>query len=89
MRLGHSSAKRRQIRVLKIVMRDIHIEAVTQRLGAAVHRVVLGRGDHAQMYSGSSPCMPVTKATRHAAGQERVFAVGFLARAPSADRERC
>ena len=40
-RLGHRGAKSGQVSVLEIVRRDIHVEAVPQRLGAAVHRVVL------------------------------------------------
>ncbi len=54
-RFGHGRAKGRQVGVLKIVRRDVDIEAVPQRLGAAVHRVVLGSGDHPEILADRFP----------------------------------
>ena len=52
-------------------------------LGAAVHGVVLRRGDGAVVYLGRPPARPSTKATPMRTGEEGIFAVGFKAAAPA------
>ena len=48
MGLGDRGAKGGQVGVFEIVRRDIDVDAVAGGFGAAVHGVVLGRGDDAR-----------------------------------------
>ena len=81
-RLGNGGAEGGQIGVFEIVCGDVDVGLVAGELGAGVNGVVLGRGHHARMmrvvalHAGD-------EGESHAAGEEGVFAVGFLAAAPA------
>ena len=78
----HRGAERRQVGVLKVAARDVDVGVVAGGFRAAVHGVVLGRGDHVQ---------PLRMIALHALdvghadprGQERILAIGFLAAPPA------
>ena len=71
-----------QIGVDLVVLAYGHVGGVARRLGAAVHGVVFGRRDDA-VISGVFTLHPGDEGHAHAPGEERVFAVGLLAAAPT------
>ncbi len=79
---GDGGAEGRQVGLFEIARAGIDIEAVAQLLGAAVHREVLTGGDGAQMLEVVA-LHSADEGDAEAAGEERVFAVGFLAAAPA------
>jgi hypothetical protein len=60
--LGDGGAEGGQVGVFSSCLLTVDVGGVAGGLGAAVHGEVLGSGDDA-VVAGSSPCMPVTKAT--------------------------
>ena len=71
-----------QVGVFEVVRGDVDVGLVAGRLGAGVDGVVFGRGDDAEiarviaLHAGD-------EGDSHAAGEEGIFAVGFLAAAPA------
>ena len=80
--LRDGGAEGGQVGVFEIVRGDVDVELVAERLGAAVHGVVLGRGDDAEV-AGIVALHAADESDSHAAGEEGIFAVGFLAAAPA------
>ncbi len=82
MALDDGGTESRQVGVFLIVLGDVHVESVTQRLGSAVDGEVLGRGDDTEILrvvaleSGD-------EGNAHVRSEERIFAVGFLAASPA------
>src|SRR5690242_14845756 len=79
---GDRGAKRGSVSVRKIVRRNGHVFAMAQRLRATVNGKVLGRGNNFQVF-GIVALQAGYKSNSDAAGEERVFAVSFLAAAPA------
>ena len=80
--LGDGRPERRQIRVHEIVLAHPGIEDVPFRLRAAVHGVVLRRGDNFQILR-VFPLHSSDERDSHAPGQIGIFSVGFLAASPT------
>ena len=71
-----------QVGVELVVLADIDVGHVARRLGAAVHGVMLGRGNGA-IVARIVALQARHEGDAHAAGQEGIFAVGLLAAAPA------
>ena len=80
--LDDGRAKRRQVGAHQVLLAHPGVEGVPLRLGSAVHRVVLRRGDHLQIV-GIIPLHPRDERHGHAAGQVGVFPVRLLASPPA------
>jgi hypothetical protein len=80
--LGDGGAEGGQIGVPEIVGRDVNVGGVARRFRPAVDGVVLGSGDHFKVF-GVIALHGFNKRDTEAAGEIRVFAVGFLASAPA------
>ncbi len=75
-------AEGRQVGVLDVVRGGRRVEAVAQRLGTAVDRVVLGGGGRVQVLAVAR-LQPADEGDTELAGEERILAVGLLAAAPA------
>ena len=80
--LDDGSAEGRRVGVVEIVGRYRNIETVAQRFGSGVDGVVLGRGDRFQIVWVVA-LQASDKGNAEAAGEEGIFAVGFLAASPA------
>jgi hypothetical protein len=82
MAFGHGRPERGQIGILHVMLTDVDVGEVPCRFGATVHGIMLRRRNRAiimrivALHSGDVR-------NRHAAGQERILAVGFLSPAPA------
>ena len=77
-----AGAERGQIGLVEVARAGLHVELVARRLGSAVHGVVLGGGDHLEVVRIVA-LHALDEGHGHAAGEERIFAVGLLAAAPA------
>ena len=80
--LGHRGAECGQVGFFKVARAGIDVESMPQALGPAVHREVLAGRDGAQVLEVVA-LHAADEGNAHAAGQERIFAVGLLAAAPA------
>ena len=80
--LGDGGAEGGQVGVPEIVRAWIDVGLMAGGFGPAVHGVVLGRGDGAEVVRIVA-LDAFNKGGAQARGEERVFAVGFLAAAPA------
>src|ERR1039457_2073135 len=82
MALGDGGAEGGKVSLLEIARAGIDIEGVAQRLAARVHGEMLAGGDGAQVIQ-IAPLHSANECNAKAAGEERIFAVGFLAATPA------
>ena len=71
-----------QVGLMQILRRDRHVEAVPERLGAAVYGEVLGAGGDARRLA-IRPLQRADGSLRHGAGQKRILAKGLVPAAPA------
>ena len=74
--------ERVQVGVDQVVLADLGVEGMAQRFRAAVHGVVLRRGDGLQV-TRIVALHALDEGDAHAAGQIRIFAVGLLTAPPA------
>ncbi len=79
---GDGGAEGGQVGVFEVVRGDVDVGLMARGLGAGVHGEVLGRRDDAEVV-GVGALHAGDEGDGHAAGEERVFAVGLLAAAPT------
>ena len=82
MAVHDSGAECRQVRVLKIVIGNIDVEAVARRLRPTVHREMLRRG-HQLKVVGVVTLQPFNEFDAHAGSEKWIFAKGLHAAAPA------
>ena len=75
-------AEGRSVSLVEIVRGDGSVEVMALRLGAAVHGIVFGGGDGLEILGVDRPGAPL-RTHAEAAGEEGIFAVGFLAASPA------
>ena len=80
--VDNGGAEGRRVRIVEIVEGDRNIEAVAEDLGAGVHGVMFGRADGFQIVWVVA-LQAGNESKGKMAGEERVFAVGFLPTAPA------
>ena len=64
------------------MLADVHVNEVARGLGPAVHGIMFGRGDH-PVICGIVALQAGDERDAHAPGEERIFAIGFLAASPA------
>ncbi len=79
---GDGGTEGGQVSIFQVVRRNLDIDAMAGGLGTAVHGVVFGRRNDAQVV-GIVALHAGDEGYAHASGEERVFAVGFLPAAPA------
>ena len=82
MRITHQRMKCGQIGLVQITLAGMHIKVMPTGFRPAMHRVVLGGGDHFEIL-GIITLHGFDELDAHAAGQIGIFAIGFLTTAPT------